>query len=531
MDKKIFLILIVILSVFVRVLYYYAQPDLSTDHLSQMAMAQNFLDGNGFSFKFIDVHSQIFFRTHIQWPPLYPLLLSVIYLITVNMLIASLIIQIAVLLFLIIIWKKIFNLFNNLVSEEAYFYFISLVIISTSVLNNINTVLIFALLLLSLSLFFTFVYLFDNKSKKINLFFSASFAALLFWTHYSYFFVAFFPAITLVTIYYLRKEKSYLIAGINSFLISLTVTSGVLLYNYINTGSINYMDNPHIWDAGFFPEHLLLTDPFFLNAFFKSSYLIDYQAGNYQYILLPILFQLVSLIIFISIAALLLRLRNNKSIEFDKSSQLFIPFFVIIVLITSFLLYFTLRYHEIPRPGWTHIGDPRYMSAVYLSIIAIVIMLLFVKSDYVNSKFIKTGKSIMIFLIFINLGINIFITAKEWGNCTYQDYNFKNFQGELQALFDNIKLESSGGKQPVFIDNELTVRSFRISQYAGSSVISANEVKSIKEFPSNLVFFFIIPDEEFFRNEDKQLLNWSKKFKLKQIGFVYNNLKLYKVEN
>jgi hypothetical protein len=129
------------------------------------------------------------------------------------------------------------------------------------------------------------------------------------------------------------------------------------------------------------------------------------------------------------------------------------------------------------------------------------------------------------------MGINIYITTKEWGNYTFQDNNFKNFQGELQALFDNIKLESSKGKQPVFIDNELTVRSFRISQYAGSAVMSANEVKSIKEFPSNLIFFFIIPDEEFFRNEDKSLLDWSKKFKLNQAGSVYNNLKLYKVEN
>jgi len=532
MDKRIFLIFIIILSFCVRALYYYAQPDLSTDHLSQMAMAQNFLDGHGFSFKFIDVHSQIFYKTHIQWPPLYPLLLSAISLITANTLIASLIIQIAVLLFLIIIWKKIFNLLNKFVSEEAYFYFISLLIISTSILNNINTVLVFALLLLSLSLFFTFAYMFDYKSKRTNIIFSALFASLLFWTHYSYFFVAsFYPAVVLFIIFLITKDKNHLYAAVQSFIISSVFTSGVLLYNYLTTGYINYMDNPHIWDAGFFPEHLLLTDPFFLNAFFKSSYLIDYLFGNYQHIFLALIFQLVSLIIFTSIVALLMRLKNNKTIEFDKSSQLFIPFIVIIVSTTSFLLYFTLRYHEIPRPGWTHIGDPRYMSPVYLSIIAIFIMLVFVRADYVNRKFIKAIKSIMIVLIFSNLGINIYITAKEWGNYTYKDNNFKNFQGELQALFDNIKLESSRGKQPVFIDNELTVRSFRISQYAGAAVINVNKVKEIEQFSSYMVFFFILPEEKYYRDVDYQLMNWGNRFNLNSCGKVYNNLSLFKIKN
>ena len=164
-----------------------------TDHISQMAMAQNFLDGNGFSFKYLNVQGEIYYKTHIQWPPLYLLILAFISFITANSLVSSFIIQIAALLLLAIIWKKTFNLFSNLVSDEAYFYFISLLIISTSILNNINTILVFALLLLSLSIYFTFAYLFEDKSKKLNLVLSAFFAASLFWTHYSYFLVAFYP--------------------------------------------------------------------------------------------------------------------------------------------------------------------------------------------------------------------------------------------------------------------------------------------------------------------------------------------------
>ena len=531
MKKKGVLIFLITIILLVRVAYYFAQPDLSTDHISQMAMTQNFMEGHGFSFKLLDDQYQIHYNTHIQWPPLYPLILALISFITANTLLSSFIVQMAVLFFLMIIWKKIFNLLKPLVSEEAYFYFISLLVISTSVLNNINTILVFALLLLSLSVYFTFAYLLIDKSKKLNLILSALFASLLFWTHYSYFLVAFYPAVVLFIIFYVRKDQTYLYSGLVSFVISLVAALGVLVYNQITTGSINYMDNPGIWSAGFFPEHLLLTDPFFLNAFFKSAYLADYLFGKNQYILLTLLFQIASFIILIITMVLFLRLRKDKNLPFEKTSLLFIPFFVIIVLAISFLLYFTLRYHEIPRPNWTHIGDARYLSGVYLSIIAIVIMLVFVKTDYINKRVLNLIKLMLIFLIFISMSINIYITAKECGKYSFKANNYLNFQEDLQDLYDNIKLELSGENIPVFIDNDLTVRSFRIGQYAGAAVINVNEVKVIEKFPSNMVFFFIMPEEEFYRDEDYQLMDWGKSFTLNKIGSVYNNLALYKVNN
>lgn len=531
MKKHAVLKLLVLIVVLVRTIYYFAQPDLSTDHLSQMAMAQNFMAGHGFSFKYLDSGLKIFYSTHIQWPPFYPLLLALLSFITSNTLFSSFIIQIAVLLSMVFIWKKIFNLFENLVSEQAYYYFITLLIISTSVLNNINTVLVFSLLLLSLSLYFTFAFIFNNKSKKINLFLSSLFAALLFWTHYSYFFVAFYPAVVIFIIFYRNKDKNNLYAAIGSFFISLVVTSGVLIYNYLSTGFINYMDNPHLWDAGFFPQQLLLTDPFFINAFFNSSYFYSYILKTEHNVLLSVSLQIISFAILITICVLFLKLRKNKSLPFDKTSLLFVPFFVIIILTITFLLYFTLHYHEIPRPGWTHIGDPRYLSAVYLAVLAVIILLIFIKTDYLNKKILNLIKQIMLLLIFLSLSINIYITAKEWGNYSFSADNHLNFKEDLQSLFDNIKLNSRVGKTPVFIDTDLTVRSFRISQYTGAAVISTKEVSGIKEIPSNIVFFFIMPVQEQLRNEDKQLLDWSKKFNLSNAGKVYNNLILYKLEN
>jgi len=495
-----------------------------------MAMAQHFLEGNGFSFKYLNSDLNIYYSTHIQWPPLYPFILALISFITTNSLLSSFIIQIAVLVSLVLIWKRIFTLFNNLISEEAFFYFISLLIISTSIINNINTILVFSLLLLSLSLLFTFSYLLI-KGSNFNLFLSSFFASLLFWTHYSYFFVAFYPAIVFGIIFYLNKEKKYLFAALTSSAISMIVSLTVLAYNYVTTGFINYMDNPHIWEAGFFPGQLLLSDPFFLNAFFNSSYIYHYILGTEHDILLTISLQIISIAVFITICFLLLKLRKNKSLTFDKSSLLFLPFIAIIFTTITFLLYFTLHYREIPRPGWTHIGDPRYLSPVYLAIIAIVVLLIFIKADYLNKKFLSVVRHLILILIVLSLSINIFITNKEWGNYSFKKNIYKVPEKELQDLFNNIKLETSLGKSVVFIDNDLTVRSFRISQYAGAAVINSKEAIKVKEFNSNFVFYFFLPLTDQYSSEDYQLLEWTKKYNSKVIGKVYINLNLYKVNS
>jgi hypothetical protein len=496
-----------------------------------MAMAQNFIEGHGFSFKYLNTQGEIYYRTHIQWPPLYPFILALITIITSNALISSLIIQIAVMVLLLFIWKKIFNLFREFMSEDAYFYFIALLIISTSILNNINTVLVFTLLLLSLSIYFIFAYLLQTESKILNFVLSALFASLLFWTHYSYFFVAFYPAVVLLIIYYIHKEKTHLVAGLSSFVISLIITSGVLIYNFISTGFINYMDNPSIWNAGFFPQHLLLTDPFFLNAFFKSAYILEYLFAKNLHLLINIIFQLISFAILVTILILYLKLRKTKTHSPDRITIVLIPFFAVIILTISFLLYFTLRYHEIPRPDWTHIGDARYLSPVYLSILAVVILLLFVKVDYLNKNILKFIRTVLILLIITNSLINILITFKELGNYSYRKDTYIVPGKELQSLFTNIKLEISKGNLPVFVDNELTERSVRVSQYAGAAVIDEKDIINLERFPSNLVFFIIMPNEKYYDKEDWQFKDWAEKYTLRNIGNVYKDITLFRINN
>ena len=116
-------------------------------------------------------------------------------------------------LLLIIIWKKIFNLFNKLVSAEAYFYFISLLIISTSVLNNINTILVVSLLILSLSLYFMFAYLFNDNSKKINIVLILSFCIFVVLDPLQLFLCGFFPACCFIYHFLFNKNKTHLYAA------------------------------------------------------------------------------------------------------------------------------------------------------------------------------------------------------------------------------------------------------------------------------------------------------------------------------
>jgi len=291
------------------------------------------------------------------------------------------------------------------------------------------------------------------------------------------------------------------------------------------------MDNPGIWEAGFFPEHLRLTNPFFVNAFFNTGYLpanLFFFSKNYHSFL-TLLFQIASFIILLVIVFLYLRIRKSKSVSSNSTALLFIPFFAIIVLTISFLLYFTLHYHEIPIPGWTHIGDARYLSSVYLSIITIFILFVFVKVDFINPKIVKIFKGALYAFILVGLCINIYITVGHWGKYSFRNNNKAEKNYEL--LFDNLKLELSEGKLPVFINSELTVLSFRMSQYAGTAGIRLNELNGMKKIPSNMVFFFILPEIKNYREVDFQLHNWGERFNLVKLGVVDTKYTLYKVNN
>jgi hypothetical protein len=528
--RKVYIIIVAILLL-TRVGYQFAHPDIYSDNIFQMAIAQNFMDGHGFSFKYINAQSEIYYSTDIKYPPLYPFILAVISFITGNPLLSSIIIQTFVLFLLVFFWRRIFFLFEPFINVEAYFYFISLIIMSTSIFNVINTILFVSLLLMSISIYCLFRYLLITESKKVNLILSSLFASLLFWTHYSNFFVAFYPAIVLFIVFYLSKKKTYLYDSLISILISIMITSGVLIYNYLLTGFINYyVDNPEVWKTGFFPEHLLLIDPLFLNAFVKSSSLPIHILFNISGLVDNLFFQIISLFVLLFIAFLIVKLFKENKSKFNIIFQIFITFLVIIILTISFLLYFSLRYKEIPSPGWTHIGDMRYMSAVYMSIIAAFIFLTFIKVKYISDRIIKVLRILIAVIILLSFSINVHSIITKWDFYDYKTNNY-NHKNDLQDLFYNIKNELTQGNTAVFINNQLIEDAFRMSQLAGAAAINDSQIKSIEQFPPKIIYFFILPETAHYRKQDYQLIEWAKKFELVEISKVRNNISLFRVSN
>jgi hypothetical protein len=292
------------------------------------------------------------------------------------------------------------------------------------------------------------------------------------------------------------------------------------------------MDNPNNWVAGFFPEKILRMDPFFVKAFFNSGYLpanLFFFSKNYHGAL-NLFFHIVSLGLIIFIILFLLRLKKEESKSFEKTYKLVITLFIVIVTSISFLLYFTLHYHEIPNPGFTHIGDARYLSALYLSVIAIIITLIFIKNNYLHKKIILTFKAVLIFLIILNVSVNFYLIIQNWSIHNFEGRNFKT-ERNYEKLFESIYRESETGNQPVFINNNFTVLSARVSQYAGAAVISVIEVTEIEILPEKMVFLFILPESNHYKIEDHQLVAWSKRFNLEKIGKVDSNFNLFKVYN
>lgn len=525
---KLYCLLLTII-ILVRIAYYIVIPDIYSDNIAHMAIAQNFMEGHGFSYKYISSEKEIYYKTDIMSPPLYPFFLALITFITKDPLMSSFIVQILSLLLMAFTWEKIFNLFKPYISDDGYFYFISLLFVSTSIFNVINTILILALLFLTISLYFTFRFILLEKSKRINIIISSIFSSLLFWIHYSYFFVAFYPTIVLLIIYYLKRSKIPFTTILISFSTSLIISAGLLTYNYLTTGHLNYMENPEIWETGFFVEHLLLINPFFINAFLKSDYLNHYLIGTSTYTLLNIGIQFISFTVFALIVFLYLKLRKLITSPSEKLHLLFIPFGTVFILVILLLLYPSLRYSEIPLPGWTHIGDSRYLSAVFLSIIAVVIILLFTKVNYLSEKIRKYGKMMLMSIIIINLLICIYsvFTHLDYYNYKANDYNHKN---DHQDLYNNIRSEVSEGNLPVYIDNDLIVDSFRMSQLAKAATIKFKEAVKIEEFPKTMVFFFTIPGVNKLRDKDQKLLDWAKRFDTKEVGQIRTNIHLYRVK-
>lgn len=525
-DKTKFLWGLLILVFIIRVLYFLAQPDTCTDHVTQMALAENFMNGNGVSLAYVseDDISKAVYKTNIQWPPAYIVVLSLLTFLTKDFLLSSFIIRNFSLLLLLIIMYKIFSFFKDIVQDNYLLILFSFVLITTSIYNNINTILVLPLVLTFLSFFLFLKYYFSEGKYIQSLLIASIISSLNFWFHYSYFILTFYIPIIMLFLRLKNKENINFSHIFLSFFIVIVIDSLLIVYNKLFAGSINYMENPNIWEKGLFLKNLLLIDPFFINSLFKTVYLNQFFLDSTFF---RVILHFFSFLVFISIWIGLKKLYRILNINLKKKFLfLLVNLLFIFLLNILILLFLSLHYYEIPRPGWTHIGDPRYLSISYLVIILIIFIIGYNKINY-DSFISKIFRIIFISFLFLNIFLNVY-NVKINLNSPFRDTQLIFSDGDLKDLYCNIKKIKDSDKKVVFIDNGATVRQLRMAAFAGAYICDSNYFlnKELKTSQEIACIFPILFDD--MRKIDIKLLEFGEKNNFVKIGEI-NNQHLYKI--
>ncbi len=506
---------VILYALFIRIFYYIVQPDLCSDNILYMATARSFMNGNGVSIPYVnyDDISKITYKTSIESPPAYSVILSLITIITKNFLLSDFIIRIIFIFITFYYCYKILMLYNEIISIRGIIFAVSFIIISSSILNNINTILIPPLSITSASLYY-FIRLYNSNLRIKEIIFISLLVSMNVWFHYTYILVPFFIPLVFIRDYIKRKNIQTLKSAIISLLIIVPVISLLLLYNYLEAGNIIYMDASSKWEKGFFVSNLQYFDPIFLSALIKLVYFSNF-IKNQQYFFL--LSHFISFLIFI---ALILSFYKFKKVQSRKIINLFHIFFYVAILILFLLIYTSLRYYEVPRPGWSYVGDPRYFSIVYLTIILLLFLLGFNKIYY-SSKLAKIIRLMLVFFFMVNFLANILIIKSHFGG-KYFDLEFNIEKEPFYDLYHNINSMVNSGKKVVYIDNGATVRQVRIAALAGaiicdSSYFLNNTIRTSEEI---ICVFYIFTKDS--REIDKNLNDFGIENNYYKIGEVFN---------
>jgi hypothetical protein len=521
-----FLLILLITTVLVRVVYFYVEPDLSTDHITQMAVANNFVSGHGISLAFADTSNPetTIYKTHIQWPPLYPVILGGLYIVTGNHLISTFIFRIAACLILVYLWNRIIKSFIPTISAPNRFLLLSLITISTSVFNSLNTILILPLIFFAISFYFSFVFISKTNNLK-SLILASFFSGLMVWSHYSFILPSFSLPFSLLLLYIFRRERQYLFSGIIGFSVIIFLILLLFFYNFYFSGRINYMENQGIWEKGFFLNHLLAIKPMFLDALFKTEYLKPLFNKSILIVLFDVALHTLSFSIFIVVLIVLIK-NAVKSYHLKSNIHFFIvaSSFVFILLNIVLLSYFSLHYKELPRPGWTHLGEPRYWGNIYL----LILLLIVYSISFFESEKIKRSLSIILILfVTLNLSINVIIIKK--------DFIFKGFdlnslmeKDQLKDLYLKIESLKSEGKYVIFADTELSVRSVRLAALAGGSIIDPSFLNENVFLKNGVIVFGLFKNENVFCKETN-LRHLLKSRSYEIFGSIGKDVILYKL--
>jgi len=521
-----YLRLLLFITIAVRIGYFFSEPDFCTDHITQMATANNLAKGHGISLAYAETSnlSLTIYKTHIQWPPLYSLILTGLYFITGNHLISSFLLRIAVCIMLVIFWNKIVKSFIPSISATNRFLLLSLITISTSVFNSLNTILVLPLILFTISFYYSLVFV-SNGNKVRYLLFASFFSGLMVWSHYSLILPAFYLPFTFFLFFVLKRIRQYLLNAITSFSVIFFLILLLFFYNLYFSGTLNYMENPGIWEKGFFLKQLFAIKPLFIDALFKTDYLKPFFIKSGLGTLFVIALQALSLFVFVFVLSVLVK--KNASVQTSNSNIHFFlvtSSFVFILLTLTLLSYFSLNFKELPSPGWTHLGETRYWGNAYLLILFLIVFSMgFLKFEKIK----RISSAILILFVALNLSVNVIIIKKDY---SLRGFNLDNLmkKDQLNDLYSEIKSLKTEGKNVIFADTELSVRSARVASLAGASIIDPSFLNVNINLRNNILIFGLFKNENVLGKE-KNLRLLLKSDSYRVIGSIGDDVILYKL--
>jgi len=360
-----FLLLLFVWKLFLLLVYKFPIEDL----WHQQTLATNFT--NGYGLHYLNASSADLSEwkqiTLFRWPPLLPLLVGVLTLLTKNTNISVALIDSFSLLVFLYSLKKILSVIQLDTRSQWYLWLLLF-------FNPVLTDLLSTSDWLSLSLWLFSLYWWIQFVRREK----ASFLYILFIS-----IVAFLPAafrfqyyvlVITIPVYLLFQSIKW---KQKEMMKRMVVTNGLILFLILSQFLVIAVSNNSTAllreTKGFYPENLSMMNPFFLNAFLPANLLLN-QVSLFLKTDLITLLQMAgffSLLLFIFLVAfLVIRKKEGVAYLFQQVSL------VSILVLLLFLSFLSVRYKQQVNGSttFTYVQEARYWSIALVLIPILAIM-------------------------------------------------------------------------------------------------------------------------------------------------------------
>lgn len=389
--------------------YFSAHGFLSPDSINYLSLAQNLIDGNGFSYYSPYGTTE---KTHFSvWPVGYPVLIYILSKLSgISVFWASKVINIFFIGMVLIVLRNLFNKSAYLYGLILFFY--SFITIFTYTWSE--TAFIFGIVWFSASLF-----KFANNSKKLlPIAFSLLFSSIfMFLSRYVGMFSIVLIGLFGIYFWFVKKDKFKFFVLILISIIKLLIISGYFYYNLIKTGYISGMQRIPA------PETNLELFKSLLSALFRELLIITPDPPNSNFKLF--FFFLYFILIF-------LFLKNRKriftSISNKVKGQVSLPFIFGLVGFVYLLFIILMRWR-------THFDTLNFRLLAPGSFLIFIAFIKYIE-DKTTAKFFNFFKILLISTSLLSFIYNVPLIIR-WENSITYNENIKSIKKRYNKIEKN----------------------------------------------------------------------------------------------